>query len=73
REMTRMAKILRYVDRQLLYAAKMSPILAHMIKHGMPLNRQTWIDLNWGSEVPDPWTAEDEDQVPRPWQRWEER
>jgi hypothetical protein len=67
-----MAKILRFVSWEILRDAKMDPILSYMIKHGMPLNRQTWMDLNWGSEVPDPWTAEDEDEVPRIWQHHDE-
>ena len=61
----------RRVAPELLLAAKTSPVLAHMIKNGMPLNRQTWIEVNYGgtSEIPKPWTAEDEDQVPRPFRR----
>lgn len=56
-----------HIDPALLHEAKHSPVLAAMIKEGLPLNRQTWIDLNWGSEVPKPWTAEDEAQIPLPW------
>lgn len=54
---------------RLLQEARGDPILAHMIQHGMPLDRQTWINLNWGSEVPKPWTAEDEAQLPRSFRR----
>jgi hypothetical protein len=68
-----MTVILRFVSREILREAEMDPTLSYMIKHDMPLNRQTWIDLNYGGEVPDPWTAEDEDEVPGPWQRWEEQ
>src|SRR5271163_3931794 len=40
---------------------KWGELLRHsQIEFGLPLNRQTWIDVNWGSEVPKPWTAEDE-------------
>lgn len=53
------------IDPDLLWEAQHNPVLDYMIKHGIPLERQTWLDLNWGSEVPKPWTAEDEDQVPR--------
>ena len=59
----------RAVHPTLLQAAKTDSILSHMIAHGMPLTRQTWIDLNWGSEVPNPWTAEDEAQLPPPFRR----
>ena len=57
------------IDPRLLDEAGHDPILARMIRHGMPLNRQTWIDLNYGSDVPKPWTAECEEQVPRVWRR----
>jgi hypothetical protein len=40
-----------------------------MIEFGLPLNRQTWIDVNWGSEVPKLWTAEDEAQLPPSFRR----
>jgi hypothetical protein len=56
---------------EILEAAKHSPVLAAMIKEGLPLNRKTWIEVNYGgdSEIPKPWTAEDEDQVPSPFRR----
>ena len=59
-------------DPDILFQAKMDPILNYMIKNDMPLERQIWMDINYGSEVPDPWTAEDEDQVPRIWQHRDE-
>lgn len=54
------------INPELLQAAKHSPVLAYMIKNGLPLNRETWIEVNYGgdSEIPKPWTAEDEMQVP---------
>jgi hypothetical protein len=61
----------RRVDPELLHAAQHNPMLAYMIKNGLPLTRQTWIDLNWGGDTPKPWTAEDEAELPEPWQRVE--
>jgi hypothetical protein len=56
----------RRIHPQLLHDAKTDPVLAHMIKYGLPLNRKTWIETNYGgdSEIPKPWTAEDEAEVP---------
>jgi hypothetical protein len=31
---------------------------------GLPVTRENYILLNWGSEPPDPWTPEDEDELP---------
>jgi hypothetical protein len=59
-----MAETPRQIPPELHRDAKTDPVLAHMIEFGLPLNRQTWIDVNWGSEVPKPWTAEDEAQLP---------
>jgi hypothetical protein len=33
-------------------------------KNGEPVTREAWIDLNWLGEPPEPWTAEDEAQLP---------
>jgi hypothetical protein len=57
------------IDLQLLAEAEHNPMLAYMIKNGLPLNRETWINLNWGGDTPDPWTAEDEAELPPSWQR----
>jgi hypothetical protein len=37
---------------------------------GVEVTRENWIDLNWGREIPDPWTAEDEGEVPEELQDW---
>jgi hypothetical protein len=60
---------MREISPELLQAAKHDAILQHMIKEGLPLNRETWIGLAYGGarEIPKPWTAEDEMQVPAPW------
>lgn len=59
------------IPSQLLQAAQTDPILSYMIKHNMPLNRKTWIEVNYGgdSEIPEPWTAEDEAEVPAPFRK----
>lgn len=41
------------------------PVLETMLKDNMPLNRSTYIGLNWGGK-PDPWTAEHEAEIPEP-------
>ena len=57
----------RHIDPELLEAARQSGTLRRMIRRGVPLTRQMWIEMNWGGDVPKPWTAEDEDEVPEPW------
>jgi hypothetical protein len=66
-----MAQRQRRIAPELVRAATTDPVLAHMIRYGLPLNRKTWIEVNYGgdSEMPHPWTAEDEMEVPRPWRR----
>jgi hypothetical protein len=44
------------------YAEHDAPLL-HMLQHNMPLNRETYIAMNWPDE-PEEWTAEHEEQVP---------
>lgn len=64
-------KVPRQIPPELRQAAKTDPVLAHMIRYGLPLNRKTWIEVNYGgdSEIPKPWTAEDEMEVPLPFRR----
>ena len=40
------------------------PISAYLMKQGIPVTRENWIDLNWVGEPPDPWTQEDEQELP---------
>ncbi len=40
------------------------PILEHFTRLGVTLNRERWINLNWPDGVPDPFMAEDEEQIP---------
>jgi hypothetical protein len=40
------------------------PISDWLEKMGEPVTREAWIDVNWMGEPPDPWTAEDEAQLP---------
>jgi hypothetical protein len=37
---------------------------------GMAVTRENWIDVAYGDEVPDPWTAEDESDLPEALQDW---
>jgi hypothetical protein len=53
---------------RLLRAAEMDPLLDSMIDRGCPLNRETWVDLMWGADIPKPWTVEHEMDVPEFWQ-----
>ncbi len=45
------------------------PVLQEMIKHQMPLDRQTYVAMNWGPKPPSPWTAEHELEIPEPLRR----
>lgn len=36
-----------------------------MLDHNLPLNRETYVALNWGKE-PKEWTAEHEEELPEP-------
>jgi hypothetical protein len=47
------------------------PISDWLEKMGEPVTREAWIDVNWFGEPPDPWTAEDEAQLPEELQRKE--
>jgi len=35
------------------------------------VTRQNYIDLNWGTQVPSPWTAEDESELSLELQDWD--
>jgi hypothetical protein len=37
-----------------------------MLERGLPLDRETYLAMNWGADLPEPWTAEHEEQVPEP-------
>ena len=45
-------------------------ILATMRRLKMPITRQSYINLAYGEEVPDPWTPEDETMLPEELQDW---
>lgn len=45
------------------------PILKTLQRLGLPLTRKNFIDLNW-APTPDPWTWEDEEQLPEHLQDW---
>jgi hypothetical protein len=35
-----------------------------MRRHHVPVTRENYIEANWGDDVPDPWTAEHEAELP---------
>jgi hypothetical protein len=39
-----------------------------MLKNNIPLTREHYLALAYGGELPDPWTAEHELEVPGPFQ-----
>jgi hypothetical protein len=47
------------------------PISNWLRRGGHEVNRENWIEANYlGDEIPDPWTAEHEDELPEVLQRW---
>jgi hypothetical protein len=49
-----------------------SLVLRLMKRHGIPVTREHFIHINWMGSPPDPWTAEDEEQLPTDLQNWEQ-
>ena len=47
-----------------------TPLIALMEKAGLPITRQSFIEVCWGDNPPDPWDAEAEDQIPIELQDW---
>jgi hypothetical protein len=45
-------------------------LLQWMKGNGVPITRETYIELAWGSLLPDPWTKEDEAYLPGELQDW---
>jgi hypothetical protein len=56
------------IDTRLLHEAKHDPVLAYMIKKGLPLTREKWISMNYLGHPPEPWTDGHEAEVPTPFQ-----
>jgi hypothetical protein len=46
------------------------PLVQLMLAASVTPTREGWIDLNYGREVPNPWTAELEGEVPEELQDW---
>jgi hypothetical protein len=53
----------------ILHEAQYSPTLAYMLKHNLPLTRETWISINYLGHPPEPWTWENEAEVPEFWRK----
>ena len=47
-----------------------NPIVKWLKELNIPVTRQSFIDLNWGDNPPDPWTGEAEHEIPRELQDW---
>ncbi len=46
------------------------PVLDGMMRRKEPLTRDMYLALNYGPDLPVPWTAEHEAEVPAPFQDW---
>jgi hypothetical protein len=46
------------------------PMVALLRAENVPVTRENWIDLSYGHEVPSPWTAECEAELPEDLQDW---
>jgi hypothetical protein len=47
----------------------LDPVVEHMLKNGVVVTRENYIFCNWGTTPPDPWTIDEEDQLPKELQR----
>ena len=45
------------------------PFVAAMREDGIPVTRENWIEMNY-TEIPTPWTAEMESELPEELQDW---
>jgi hypothetical protein len=45
-------------------------VLHWMKRHDLPITRENYIKLAWGSSIPDPWTPDDEAELPNELQDW---
>jgi hypothetical protein len=48
------------------------PVISWMEANDVAVTRDNYIALNWGRDVPDPWTAEDEMELPEQLQDWDQ-
>ena len=46
-------------------------VTAFLQSAGLPVTRQTYIEVNWWGAIPDPWTPEDEAELPEELQDWD--
>lgn len=40
------------------------PFIRRMKELGLPVTRERWISMNYGIDIPDPWTWEHEEELP---------
>ncbi len=45
-------------------------IIDWMVANNVPVTRDEWIRLNWGDDVPDPWTDANEMELPEQLRDW---
>ena len=45
-------------------------VIEMMKEHSIPITRENYLHLNYMGEIPDPWTAEHEAELPRRLQDW---
>lgn len=48
------------------------PMLDYMLKQNLHLTREAYLDLSYAGDLPTPWTAEMESEIPEPLQDWEQ-
>jgi len=48
-----------------------SPLIKFMRDNGVEVTRENYINLNWGTDAPSPWTAADEAELPPELQDWD--
>jgi hypothetical protein len=59
------------LNRNVLIDQLNDPVSNWLRKNGHEITRESWIEANYlGGKIPDPWTAEHEDELPEVLQRW---
>lgn len=48
------------------------PVLKMMLSRGLPLDRETYLAFSYPDNMPNPWTAEHESELPEPFQQPQE-
>ena len=48
------------------------PVVTWMKANDVAVTRDNYVALNWGHDAPDPWTSEDEMELPEQLQDWDQ-